>query len=339
MKKLILLIAICTAALAVNAQVLKRDFLAGYTVNANLEKGAYSNTTQGEGTPIMINQWNFSGKTGANDQSGANPKTVDPLYYTAYVESGENVAIELIKLETGGRTSIYSLSNDNTYGAGTYYLSFMINISMASLTSTVDFVSFDGNYTGNAQRARLTIKGIDETTFQLGMGDAGVATTFSPKNLSIGQTHLVVIKVTIDGEGTGNSWLYINPSISNAEPTVDATTSITGTALKSIRGIVIRQRSSYGGHVGGFRLASSWAGVLGTSTGLNDININNIIKVAGKSIITENEGSIRIFNLAGAEVLNAPTQGRLQTNLPKGLYMIKFIDKSGITSTTKANLN
>lgn len=340
MKRLTTIMLSCLTIFVVNSQLIKNDFLTGYAVNVDLEKGAYSSTTQGEGNPIMINQWNFSGKTGPNDQSGVNPKTVDPLYYTDYIQSGEDVAIEMLKLETGGRTSIYSLAdNSDTYGAGTYYLALMLNASTASLTSTADFVSFDGNYTGNAQRARLTIKGIDEVNYQLGLGDAGVATTFSATNLNFDQTHLIVIKVTLIGDGTGTSWLYINPAISETEPAShDATTGITGTALKGIRGIVIRQRSAYAAHIGGFRLAKSWASVLGFTTGLSNTRDNHNIYVKDNSIITGIAGKLKVYSLSGAELVSTITEGQYLTKLSTGNYLVRFTDVNGVVSSTKLQI-
>ena len=331
---------VCVAAMTLNAQLIKNDFLVGYTVNGNLEKGAYTSTNQDATTPIMINQWNLAGKTGANDQSGANPTVVAPLYYTGYVESGKDFAIDLLKLATGGRTSIYSLASDNTYGAGTYYLAYMVNLTTATTTAT-DFVSYDGNYTGNAQRSRLTVKGIDATTFQLGMGDAGVATTFGSTLLNFGQTYLVVVKLTIAGDGTGTCWLFINPDISIEPSTYFATSTITGTALKSIRGLVIRQRSTLAAQVGGFRLASSWSSVLGLSnTGVQQINnFSTGISCVEKTIVTSESGSLIVYNLAGKEVLSSKTEGKLVTSLPKGLYLVRFVGVDGNVKSAKVQIN
>lgn len=339
MKKLFLLTLLCFSFYSISAQLIKRNFLAGYNTNDVLEKGAYASTTQDASTPIMIDQWNLAGKTGTNDQSGENPKVIDPLYYTGYVESGVDFSINMLKLSTGGRTSIYSLDNASLYGAGTYYLALMLNLTTASLTSAADFVSFDGNYTGNAQRARITAKGMDETTFVLGMGDSGAASTFGTA-LNYSQTYLAVVKIKIDGSGAGTSWLYINPDLTATEPaTAYATSGITGTALKSLRGLVIRQRSTIAAQVGGFRLASTFADVVGVETGLSILYSENAVRFSGKTIITDNPGKIQIYNLAGSEVLNAPTDGRFETSLTHGLYLVKFIDKSGITYSSKININ
>jgi len=339
MKKLFLLIIAANFVLNSQAQLIKRDFLAGYVPTNVLEKGAYSSTTQDATNPIMINQWNLAGKTGTNDQSGVNPLVTDPLSYTGYIDSGKDVSIDMLKLASGGRTSIYSLASDNTYAAGTYYLALMINLSSAT-TTAADFVSFDGNYTGNAQRSRITVKGVDATTFQLGMGDAGVATAFGSTALNFGQTYLAVVKFTVVGDGTGTCWLFINPDVSLGEPTTAfATSAITGTAVKVIRGLVIRQRSTLAGQVGGFRLASSWSSVLGIGTGIPQVEKDsNGITAVGKTIITQQSGSLKVFSLSGAEVLSAKTEGRLGTSLSKGAYLIRFVGIDGKVQSSKVEL-
>ncbi len=256
---------LCAGVLFANAQLIKNNFLAGYTVGQDLEKGAYANTTQDETNPIKLNQWNLSGKTGNNDQSpeSVSPKLVAPLTYASYIESGKNVAIDLLKLTTGGRTDIYSLADDNTYGAGTYYVAFMFNVSAAT-TSGAEFISLDGNYTGNAQRARLGIKGIDETTYAIGLGDGGAPSVFSGI-YNFGTTYLAVLKVVIDGAGLGTTSVYINPNVAGTEPASSTVTpvGITGTALKAIRGLVIRQRSTLAAQLGGLRFAKTWTDALG----------------------------------------------------------------------------
>ncbi|MDX9749052.1 MAG: T9SS type A sorting domain-containing protein [Paludibacter sp.] len=341
MKKLVTLFVVVSTLSVVHGQLIKRDFLTGYSANQDLEKGTYNSTTQGEGTPIMMNQWSLSGKADANNQNGANPKTDESLFFTGYAESGVDVSIKMEKLETGGRTSIYSIASDNTYGAGTYYLALMINLKSASMTTATDFVSFDGNYTGNAQRVRLTVKAIDETNYQLGVsGDTSPATTFSTKTLNMDQTHLVVIKATIDGTGAGNSWIFINPEITGAEPSsADASAAITGTALKSLRGIVIRQRSTYDGHLGGFRLASSWSSVLGEVSGLNGIfGERREIVVTGNEIITNAVGQLKVYSLSGTELISALVDGSYTTNLNNGLYIVRFTDTKGTVSSAKIQI-
>lgn len=264
----------CAGVLFANAQLIKRDFLAGYSDGVDLEKGAYTGVDQAT-VPIMINQWNLSGKAGVNDQGGVTAITTTPLMYSDYIESGTDVAIAMAKLDaSNSRTTIYSLAADNTYGAGTYYLAFMTNVTIASPTSIQEYVAFDGNFTGNAQRARIGVKkpDVDATSFGFGLsGDASAPATVSG-SFTLGVTHLLVLKVVLTedaanpgvGDGTGTAYLYVDPDLKAAEPaTAFATAAISGTALKSIRGLVIRQRSTIEAEVGGFRFAKTWADALG----------------------------------------------------------------------------
>lgn len=338
MKKIFTLAAACLALTVANAQLPKSDFLTGYTVGQTLEKGTYDDTAQGDANPIKINQWNRSGKADANNTSGASPVTVAPLTYEGYSESGKDVAVELLKLESGqGRTTIYSLSNNNNdFGAGTYYLAFMFNVSTAG--SSNEFLAFDGNYTGNGQRARFGVKKVDDETYELGVGDSGAPSTFIAQKLNYNQTYLAVLKITIDGAGLGQCALFLNPTLASEPATADLTTNITGTALKSIRGITIRQRSTLAAHLGGFRFAANWADVIGQGPNII-VDSNNIeeatIYANGSSIVTSGAGSLNIINLAGAQLINASTNGQLDTDLGAGFYLVQFTNEAGETITRK----
>jgi hypothetical protein len=341
MKKLFTFLVLSLVFTTIKAQLIKNDFLSGYSVNDVLEKGTYSGTDQTLVT-IMQNQWNLAGKTGANDQSGANPVVADPLYYTGYAESGKDVSINLAKLSTGGRTTIYSLASDNAYGntsggaSTTYYLTFMFNLSTASTTSAAEFLSFDGNFTGNAQRARFTVKGIDANTYQIGMGDSGAASTFGTSVLNFNQTYLGVIKLTIDGTGTGNCWAYINPTLGTSDPpaSYESTSAVTGTALKAIRGIVIRQRSTLAGQLGGFRLTSTWG--MGAATPVETvIKDSPAVYFTDGTIVTPGKGTVVVFNSLGAPVWNVVTDGVCTPVLEKGIYVIRFTAADGTVLTKK----
>lgn len=337
MKKISTLLVICFAIGMANAQLLKNDFLSGYNVGDDLEKGAYTSTTQGDANPIQI-QWNRSGKIDDNNTGGANPKVVAPLTYAGYTESGKDVAIDLLKLDAGGRTSIYSLSNNvNDYGAGTYYLAFMTNVTTAGAAN--EFFSLDGNYTGNAQRVRFTVKGIDETTtYQIGIsGDASAAKTLAG-TFNYGDTQLIVIKVVIDGEGTGSCVLFINPAISENEPgEAFASAAIEGTALKSIRGFVVRQRTTLAAQIGGFRFAKTWKDAVGytPSVGVEDHTVANSIVANGNTLIANQNGHVNVYSITGNEILSQPIFGSLETGLKNGMYIVRFTDENGKNSVSK----
>lgn len=329
MKKILLTAGlVCAGFMVANAQLIKDDFLAGYGIGTDLEKGQYANTTQGEGTPIMVDQWNRSGKDNANDQSGENPQTVPALSYDGYVGSDKDVAIALAKLETGGRTTIYSLASDNTYGAGTYYVSFLINVTAASPTSGQEFFALDGNYTGNAQRARFGVKRTDAeaTTYMIGLGDgsAPAANAFSG-SFDFGTTYLAVMKVELTDDGTGlgtgggTTSVFINPDVNATEPaTAFATSPITGTALKAIRGLVVRQRSTIEAEIGGFRFAKTWSDALGQGGS----SINNVDADKGEVVSTT------YFTVTGAAVSNPAA----------GIFIKKTAYANGSTDVEKVIL-
>jgi len=344
MKKQILLCIMCVVALSINAQLIKSDFLVGYHVNDNLEKGQYPNTLQDATSPIMINQWNESGKVNANDQSGVSPKVVAPLYYTNYVQTGTDFAIDLLKMASStGRTSIYSLASDNTYGAGTYYLSFLVNVTVASVTSPSEFLTFDGNYTGNSQRVRFTAKGIDASTYSVALGDAAAAaaSVFNQTALNYGQTYLCVLKATIDASGAGTSWLFLNPNLTSTEPLATAAFATSGiTGLISIKGVVVRQRSTTAAQVSGIRFAASWSSAIGITTGISQVEKNSSnITAFGNTIVTTESGSLKVYNLAGKEVLSSKTEGKLITSLSKGLYLVRFVGTEGTVKSAKVEIN
>ena len=319
MKKIVLTMAMCASVMFASAQLIKNDFLAGYSSGQSLEKGAYAGTDQPT-TEIKVNQWNLSGKTGANDQStdSSSPEVVASLTYDGYVDSDKDVAIDLLKLPTGGRTSVYSMANDDTYGAGTYYLAFMFNVTVASPTTGHEFLALDGNFTGNAQRARFGVKGIAETeNYQIGIsGSASAPSTFSGE-FAYGTTYLAVMKVVLVGDGTGTATLYLNPSLTGAESaaTAFATVAIEGTALKSIRGLALRQRSTLAAQLGGFRLASSWELALGQgSTGVKQTPVDK-----GNIVATS------YYTLTGVEVQEPAN----------GVYIQKATFENGAVETTK----
>jgi len=325
MKRILLSASLCFAiTLGANAQFVKNDFLTGYSANENLEKGEYpSGAVQGT-DPIMKNQWNLTGKS--NDRSGVSPKTAAALTYQGYVESGKDVAIDLAKLESGNRSTIYSLGESgDELPAGTYYLSFLLNMNTVSSTSTnsTDFLAFDGNYTGTSQRARLTAMGIDENTYKMTLNGTSSTIPAGSANLkgsfNLGETYHIVIKGIIAGDGTGTCSLYVNPDLSQDEPvTALHTESITGTALKSIRGITIRQRTTVAGQISGIRFSDSWKGAVGED-GPNSIIDNS----ADKGNIV----SSRYFDLRGVEV-NEP----VNTN---SVYVKKDIYENGSVEVTK----
>lgn len=327
MKKIVLTTVMCAGILFANAQLIKRDFLTDYSIGENLEKGAYANTDQNAANPIKVNQWNLSGKTGLNDQGGVTAQTTLALTYPGYIESGMDVSIAMAKLESGNqRTTVYSLASDNTYGAGVYYVAFMTNVIDASPTTTHEYVAFDGNYTGNAQRARIGVRrtAAEATTFGFGLSGSASAPNSVSGTFNFGETYLVVLKVVLTedaatpgvGTGEGTAYLYINPDLNSDEPAAAFLTAIIeGTALKAIRGLVVRQRSTIEAEVGGFRFAKTWADAIGKGGS----GISGISGDKGEIVAVE------YYTVTGCKVSNPGS----------GIYIQKNSYQNGAVETVK----
>ena len=270
MKKHLFTIAALAASMILSAQYTQtlpldyEDFFRADAVadgGTALEKGVYANTTQSTGV-IMVNQWNNGGKS--SDKEGASPViAASTLEYGAYVDNKKGSEIQLEKLSTGTRASIYSLKENYDYSGKAFYLAALINISAVS--GKGDVLAFDGNYTANAQRARLFINKSGEG-YIIGLGWNGDPATWSSE-MTLGSTHLVVIKVIPAGNtstGTEEAAIWIDPNLDKveAENAPVATLAEQTIGLKSIRGITVRQRSSCAGKIAGLRFGDSWADVV-----------------------------------------------------------------------------
>lgn len=258
MKKIFLLASsLCFGILTANAQLIKNDFFAAYSVGDNIEKYEYSEGVSGSRDAIKENQWNLTRIT--NSRSGVSPKAIAPLIYQGYIESGKNVAIEIPKLDDGNRSTVYSLVSKNEYGPGTYYLAFMVNVDFVKRTP-IEFFSFDADYAGSTQRVRFAVKGKSSKSYQMALNGSNKIedVVIADPVHQFGETCLVVIKTVFNAEGEGNCYLFINPDVNAAEPTPSISTPLTG--LKAIRGITVRQRnsSSIAAKIGGIRFSKSW---------------------------------------------------------------------------------
>lgn len=270
MKRNLFTIAALAASLTLSAQytqTLPLDYNDFFRVEAiaeegnSLERGAYTSTSQGSGAPLLVDQWNCSGK--ASDQAGSSPAlSASTLQYGDYIDNKKGSEISLLDL--GGssliRSSIYSLKSDYTYSDAPYYLAALVQITGA--TGKGDFLAFDGNYTANAQRARLYTNK-SGSGYCLGLGWNGEPTIWSSE-FAFGSTHLVVIKVTPNkGGGEETADFFLDPDLDATEANNTPLATLSGgTGLKSVRGITVRQRTKIAGSVAGLRFGASWADVV-----------------------------------------------------------------------------
>ncbi len=342
MKKLFLLLFVCTSVLGINAQVFVENF-ATAPVNGNLEG---------------YNNWYVCLKSG--DNGGSSPKINEgALFYTGY--AGTNVGNVAVLDSAIGITSANQRISTRIvkFGADTLknnvvgqkiYAAFIANISSHSARTYRDFFTFEGSKTSSSTRGRVFAKintagDLFTIAISKNSSTAGVyveSTTIPGLSLSTGVNHLFVFCYeNIEGTDNDRNILYIDPDLtkSEAEQTnvLISTDVATDYGTTAGLGINLRQRG-IGALIGGIRVGYSWETVLLRNTGFNNISSSEI-RIAGKTVITDNPGKIQIYNLAGSEVLNAPTNGRFETSLTKGLYLVKFVNNSGKTYSSKININ
>jgi hypothetical protein len=348
MKKVILLTLVFITILTANAQVFVENFETA-TINGNVEG---------------YNNWYVCGKTtvgtSLGDNMGVSPKIASgSLFYLGYVGSEQgNLAVldSVVGITDDSKrisTKTVVFENGDTLRpieGQKIYAAFLINFSSHSVRSQRDFFTFEGSATSSSTRGRVFAKlntaGTD-ITFALSKNSS--STTTNPYVVSnvfaggVGQTHLLVMCYNgVAGASNDEISLYIDPDLTLAESQqtnkLIATDTQTDYSVTVPFRINLRQRGT-GAQIGGIRVGKSWdTVVLGKNTGIDKVNTTNF-RISGKSIITDVPGNLYIYNLAGSEVMSGVTEGQFETNLAKGLYMIKFVDNAGKTSALKVQLN
>jgi len=270
MKKKIIFLVVCLAAITASAQYpqkLPLDFNSFFSASATgtgslLEKGEYQNSIQDGSNPVQVNQWNRGGKSTEWNGASASVEACN-LSCSTYIDNNAGKAIVLNPEINGIRTSVYSLTSANEYSNGTFYLSALINISKAT-NSGDQIIAFDGNYSGNQQRARVCVKSSEtKGSFNIGLGWKATAESWSG-DLQYGTTYLIVLKVSPSSKGPESASLFVNPKIGGKEKgeTAVGSVSVPEADLKRIRGILIRQRANQGGKIAGLRFSNSWSDVV-----------------------------------------------------------------------------
>ena len=70
-------------------------------------------------------------------------------------------------------------------------------------------------------------------------------------------------------------------------------------------------------------------------TPFNDFKTSLILSIHGKTIIASETGTIQVYNLQGAKILEVMAVSQLNTNLANGLYIVRFSNKNGENVTKK----
>jgi hypothetical protein len=356
MKKLILLFVAINFVLIANAQVLlNENFNYSSTKLANVAGDPNSSATNN-----TVGVWYNTGKA-ADSNSASLTIDSEPLYYTGYINSGIGKAVKIDNAGAGTNTRVdvvRFVSMAEKITTGTLYYAFLINVTDAKSYSTTAGADENGwrdvftlaeggsDVLGNSFRGRFFIQQdpleAGKVNFTV-VKNTSISSTLTPTNqssFSNGQTHLIVIKQTFTGGTDCKVEVIANPAIAATEPTsgwINGYPTDVNT-FGGTYGVGIRRRNlanSAGIFIGGLRVARSFASAVGLPTGTNLLYDENSLRVSGKNILTNQAGTIRIYNLAGSEILKQETSGTIETNLPKGLYLIKFSDLQGRSVSLK----
>jgi hypothetical protein len=260
MKKITLLFAFCAFALVGNAAAptLPIDwntFFASGAYNAAsnlLESGTYSSSVAGK--------WYPGTAAGATNPS-VESSTLSYTSGSAYIDNSAGKAIVLPSTAAAVRQSYYEITTGvGDYTTGSYYLSFLINVTVAP-TSAIALINFDKGITSN--RARVFIKQTSTTGFAIATSGSATPSTYTSE-LSYGTTHLVILKYTLtppNTTGTINSYLFVDPIVGAAEtdPTVTGVSAVYSTDY--FRGFDVYQAAGLGYRIGGFRFSNAYSDV------------------------------------------------------------------------------
>ena len=81
------------------------------------------------------------------------------------------------------------------------------------------------------------------------------------------------------------------------------------------------------------------ASITTLTTKIVNVNTFGLIEVNEKTIILPETGSISLYNLLGAKLLQANNIRILNTNLPDGIYLVRFTEQSGKQTVQKIKIH
>ena len=160
--------------------------------------------------------------------------------------------------------------------------------------------------------------------------------------------HLLVLKYeVVEGESNDIVSLYINPDPALAEDDASQVMPLVNIDNKSDYNedsqikINLRQRG-VGAKVGGIRVGRVWEHVLqgDPSVGIEESaqKSANSIYAYENAIITSTSGTVEVFDITGRKVMTEITNGRVETSLSSGIYLVRFEDYTGNVTSSKVFL-
>jgi hypothetical protein len=284
-----------------------------------------------------------------------------PLYYEGYISSdlGKSVIINDTKID-GQRIDVVRFFEDRAdiITTGVLYYAFMLNVTNFRTHSSGAgeannewrdiFFTCDGNgyNIGQRWRGRLFIRQEGNNTLEYtiskntGYEKMDGAQPAAKGSVTLGDTHLFIIKQSLENQTIEVIAIPSTSTIPATEPTSGWINGNPGEGndFNGAFGVGIRHRwlaSSAEVTLGGLRVARTWSEVLGLTNGLSSINVDKDIYASGKTIVTGRQGTARIFNITGQEVISAQVKGQLKTDLNTGIYIVRFTDEAGKTTSAK----
>ncbi len=338
--KLFLLLVMSIVATTLSAQVFVENF-ATATNGGNVEG---------------YNGWYVSAKS--SEAYGVSPKIEgESLFYTGYAGSdiGKVAVLDSLVGKTSATqrisTKLVKIGNDTLVSKDgqKMYAAFMVSILPNSYTSYRDFFTWEGSTTSSFTRGRVfvkTIAGTNDIQFAVTKNSSSAADFAESPVISggVGSYHLLVLVYeAIAGEVNNDVVsLYVNPVMSKTEAEqVKLTSKDVQTDYKTEKiKINLRQRG-IGAKVGGIRVGTSWNVVVkGTNTNVAELSkIDTEIYSYGKTIVTKSKGMVEVYDLSGKKILNTVSNGKLETSLKNGLYLVRFKDQEGNVASGKISIN
>ena len=361
MKKTFTFLMAISIVLGLQAQVyLEETFNYSTTRLASLpgDPRTGENSTQFEGFDPVIGTWYQSSNTGQSlDGSVSHLIGEYPLYYEGYIASdkGKSVVIK-DDVKNMQRVDVMRFS-ETIITTGEVYYAFLLNVTdfktysggTASETNYEwrdVFVLCDGagKNVGQRLRGRFFIRQEGNNTIEYTISKNANfekmdgAQPEAKGSVSLGDTHLFIIKQTFTGDATCKLEVIANPIINETEPTTGWISHQNSDTYNGAFGVGIRHRwlaTSAEATLGGLRVARTWGEVLGLTDGLSSISVDKDIYANGKTIVTGRPGTAKVFNITGQEIISTQINGQLATDLSTGIYIVRFTDEAGKITSSK----
>ncbi|WP_299116922.1 T9SS type A sorting domain-containing protein [uncultured Winogradskyella sp.] len=323
---------------SVNSQALFQDSFNGLTSGQELHgQGLWTNATSSGGSGDVF--------------GGVRTNVVAfPLSYPAYGSSSNSIQSDNT-MSSDGPGHLFP----SAITSGTFYTSFVINVSDAPPTSgTVYDVIRVLNGSAFSVTLRLFVQESGSGyNFGIQIGDPSSPKGITTQVYNYNTSYLVVLKYTINGGVVNDTLdLFVNPDYANGEPaTPTLAAPPTSLSLEYASNVDrftfvwnIPNSGRFAGHVGLVSVASTWSDLVLSN---NDINYNNLdVKYINNSkSIQFNDsvtGQMNIYNVTGQSIKKLQMNNESIVNLSDlktGIYLSKFTSINGEAKTFKFVVN